>query len=145
MLQIATQVRFALDYARLLERVDTKADQAQVFIDITRRIRKSLNEENVLKTTVEEIRKELSADRVIVYGFDANWYGTVIAESVVPGFPKALRARINDPCFAQGYVELYQTGRVKVIEQTNGSTAQRQSPVNRETLVSALTLPHKIE
>ncbi len=113
LLQIATQVRFALDYARLLERVDTKADQAQVFIDITRRIRKSLNEENVLKTTVEEIRKELSADRVIVYGFDANWYGTVIAESVVPGFPKALRAKIHDPCFAEGYVELYQTGRVK--------------------------------
>ena len=112
LLQIATQVRFALDYARLLERVDTKADQAQVFIDITRRIRKSLNEEDVLKTTVEEIRKELSADRVIVYGFDANWYGTVIAESVVPGFPKALRATISDPCFAEGYVELYQAGRV---------------------------------
>ncbi len=113
LLQIATQVRFALDYAKLLERVDTKADQAQAFIEITRRIRKSLNEEDVLKTTVEEIRKELSADRVIVYGFDANWYGTVIAESVVPGFPKALRAKINDPCFAEGYVELYQAGRVK--------------------------------
>ncbi|MBW4632434.1 MAG: GAF domain-containing protein [Iphinoe sp. HA4291-MV1] len=111
--QIATQVGFALDYARLLERIDIKAHQAQVFIDITRRIRESLNEEDVLKTTVEEVRKTLSADRVLVYGFDTNWHGTVIAESVIPGFPKALRAEIKDSCFAKGYVEKYQDGRVQ--------------------------------
>ncbi|ARV63180.1 chemotaxis protein [Nostocales cyanobacterium HT-58-2] len=111
--QIATQVGYALDYARLLERIDTKADQAQVFIDITRRIRKSLNEEDVLKSTVDEVRKALSADRVVVYGFDSDWYGTVIAESVIPGFPKALRATIKDPCFVEGYVEEYQAGRVQ--------------------------------
>ncbi|KAB8316791.1 GAF domain-containing protein [Tolypothrix campylonemoides VB511288] len=111
--QIATQVGFALDYAKLLQRIDTKADQAQIFIDITRRIRESLNEEDVLKTTVEEVRKALSADRAVVYGFDADGYGTVVAESVIPGFPKALRAKIKDPCFVEGYVEMYQAGRVQ--------------------------------
>ncbi|MBW4595314.1 MAG: GAF domain-containing protein [Brasilonema angustatum HA4187-MV1] len=111
--QIAAQVGFALDYVKLLERIDTKADQAQAFINITRRIRESLNEEDVLKATVEEVRKTLSAERVLVYGFDSNWYGTVIAESVLPGFPKALRAKIKDPCFAEGYVEKYQAGRVQ--------------------------------
>ncbi|NMF67042.1 methyl-accepting chemotaxis protein [Brasilonema octagenarum] len=111
--QIAAQVGFALDYVKLLERIDTKADQAQAFINITRRIRESLNEEDVLKTTVEKTRKAMSADRVLVYGFDSNWYGTVIAESVLPGFPKALRAKIKDPCFAEGYVEKYRFGRVQ--------------------------------
>ncbi|MDM9380012.1 GAF domain-containing protein [Chlorogloeopsis sp. ULAP01] len=111
--QIAMQVGFALDYARLLEYTDRKVNLAQVFIDITRRIRESLNEEDVLKNTVEEVRRALSTDRVIVYGFDANWYGTVIAESVVLGFPKVLRAEIKDPCFAQGYVEKYQAARVQ--------------------------------
>ncbi|MDF5717871.1 MAG: GAF domain-containing protein [Rhizonema sp. NSF051] len=111
--QVATQVGFALDYTRLLEQINTKADRAQAFIDITRQIRRSINEEDVIKVTVEEVRKELSADRVIVYGFDAEWYGTVIAESVVPGFPKALRAKIKDPCFAEGYLDKYQAGRVQ--------------------------------
>ena len=111
--QLATQVGFALDHARLLEQVDSKADRAQVFIEITSRIRESLNEEDVLRTTVEEVRKAIRTDRVIVYGFDSNWYGTVIAESVVPGFPKALRAKIKDPCFEEGYVEKYQAGRVQ--------------------------------
>ncbi|BAZ67861.1 methyl-accepting chemotaxis sensory transducer [Fischerella sp. NIES-4106] len=113
--QIATQVGFALNYTRLLKQVDTKVDQAHLFINITRRIRESLNEEDVLKATVEEVRKAISADRVIVYGFDSEWYGTVIAESVLPGLPKALRARIKDPCFAEGYVEKYQAGRVQAI------------------------------
>ncbi|MCC5627958.1 GAF domain-containing protein [Nostoc sphaeroides CHAB 2801] len=113
--QIAIQVGFALDYTKLLEQVDTKADIAQVFIEITRSIRQSLNEEDVIKITVEEVRKALSSDRVLVYTFDASWSGTVIAESVVPGYPKVLRSEIQDPCFAQDYVEKYQSGRVQAI------------------------------
>ncbi|MEH1906465.1 MAG: GAF domain-containing protein [Nostoc sp.] len=111
--QIAMQVGFALDYAKLLEQVDTKADKAQVFIEITRSIRQSLNEEDVIRTTVEEVRKVLSTDRVLVYSFSANWFGTVIAESVVPGYPKVLRSEIRDTCFGQGYVEKYQSGCVQ--------------------------------
>ncbi|MDZ8259068.1 GAF domain-containing protein [Nostoc sp. ChiQUE01b] len=110
--QIAMQVGFALDYANLLQQVDTKADKAQVFIEITRSIRQSLNEEDVLKTTVEEVRKALSTDRVLVYSFYPNWSGIIIAESVIPGYPKVLRSEIQDLCFGQGYVEKYQSGRV---------------------------------
>ncbi|MBN3926361.1 GAF domain-containing protein [Nostoc sp. NMS4] len=110
--QVAMQVGFALDYAKLLQQVDTKADKAQAFIEITRSIRQSLNEEDVLKTTVEEVRKILSTDRVLVYSFYPNWSGIIIAESVVPGYPKVLRSEIQDICFGQGYVEKYQSGRV---------------------------------
>jgi GAF domain-containing protein len=113
--QLAVQIGFALDHAKLLEQVDAKASQLQLFIDITRRIRASLIEENILKTTVEETRKVLRTDRVVVFGFDANWYGMVLAESVVPGFPKALRAEVEDPCFVKGYVDQYQAGRVRAI------------------------------
>ena len=109
---LAAQVGFALERAGLLEQVDTKANQAQVFIDIAHQIRQSLSEEDILKTTVEEVRKAMRTDRVLIYGFDADWYGTVIAESVLPGFPKAVWAQIKDPCFAQGYVAKYQAGRI---------------------------------
>jgi methyl-accepting chemotaxis protein PixJ len=111
--QLSAQVGFALDHSRLLEQIDSKATQSHIFIELARRIRASLNQEDILKTTVEEIRKTLATDRVIVYSFDPNWYGTVVAESVVPGFPKALWAKIKDPCFAEGYVDRYQAGRVQ--------------------------------
>ncbi len=111
--QIALQVGVALDHARLLEAVDQRATQAQVFIDISRRIRATLNPDDVLRVTVESVRKALEVDRVIIYSFDEDWYGTVIAEAVLPGYPKALWASIKDPCFAEGYVEQYQAGRVQ--------------------------------
>ena len=113
--QVATQVGFALDHARLLQRVDAQGMRSQLFADITRRIRESLAEEDVLSATVQETRKALSADRVVVYGFDADWYGTVIAESVLPGLPRALQRRIVDPCFKEGYLKKYQNGRVQAI------------------------------
>lgn len=111
--QVASQVGYALDHARLLERVSAEGEQAQLLADLTRRIRETLVEENVIKTAVTEMRRVLQADRVIIYQFDAEWYGTVIAEAVLPGFPKALWANIKDPCFAEGYVEQYQAGRVQ--------------------------------
>jgi methyl-accepting chemotaxis protein PixJ len=111
--QLAAQISFALDHARLLEQADLQTSQAQTLMDVTRRIRTSLNEEDVLRTTVEEVRKILGSDRVIVYSFDEKWYGTVVAESVVPSFAKALHANIYDPCFAEGYVEKYRAGRVQ--------------------------------
>ncbi len=110
---IGMQIGFALDYATVLEQVDTKANKAQLFIEITRRIRQSLNEEDVLKITVEEVRKLLSTDRVLVYSFNPDWSGIIIAESVIPGYPKVLRSEIEDPCFGQGYVQKYQSGRVQ--------------------------------
>jgi len=36
-----------------------------------------------------------------------------VAESVAPGWPRALGAKIADPCFAEQYVEKYQRGRVQ--------------------------------
>jgi GAF domain-containing protein len=116
MTQIATQVGFFFDRARLLAKVEAEREKTQLLRYITQSIRASLNEENVLKTTVSEVRKVMKTDRVIVYSFDRDWYGTVIAESVLPGYPKALWAKIHDPCFAESYVEQYRDGRVQATD-----------------------------
>ncbi|MEM8781170.1 MAG: GAF domain-containing protein, partial [Cyanobacteria bacterium P01_G01_bin.49] len=117
--QLATQVGLALERARLLEQFDMKATRSQVFIEITHNIRASLIEEDILEATVYQVRKELWCDRVIVYHFSEDWYGTVVAESVLPGCPKALYAKIKDPCFEEGYVEQYKAGRVQAINNVH--------------------------
>lgn len=100
----------------LLTQQDAEIEQLQMLKYITNKIRTSLNEDDVLNTTVAEARKILKADRVIVYGFDEDWYGTVIAESVIPGLPKSLWAEIRDPCFAENYVDKYRAGRIQAID-----------------------------
>ncbi len=60
-----------------------------------------------------EVRSLIKSDRLIFYQFDQNWSGTIIAESVAKGFPKSLGAEINDPCFAENYIEKYRRGRIQ--------------------------------
>lgn len=60
-----------------------------------------------------EVRSLIKSDRLIFYQFDQNWSGTIIAESVAKGFPKSLGAEINDPCFAENYIDKYRRGRIQ--------------------------------
>ncbi len=113
--QLALQVGYALDRARVMSQLDSQVNQLQQVLHFTQLIRESLHTEEILSNTVQESRKVLRADRVIVYSFDANWQGTVAAEAVQPGIPKMVWAKISDPCFADKYVEQYRRGRVQVI------------------------------
>ena len=114
--QVAQQISFALGRARLVEKLADESKQNKLIADISRQIRSSLVEENVLNTAVTEVRRVLECDRVMVYNFNANWYGTVVAESIVPGLPKALWREVKDPCFIEGYVEKYQAGRIQIVD-----------------------------
>jgi methyl-accepting chemotaxis protein PixJ len=111
--QLATQVGLALERTDLVQQLRSTAKQAQLLKAITLKMSAALDSDTVFDTAVGEIRRALSSDRVIIYRFDENWAGTIIAESVGEGFPKALGAQINDPCFADKYVEKYREGRVQ--------------------------------
>ena len=119
--QIATQVGFALDNATLLanakqlqHQLENETKLTQYFTDAVRYIRESLQREDILEISVEEVRRVLNCDRVVVYSLDRNLrYGEVIAESVAPGWTRALNKEIDDPCFETIYREKYRNGRAR--------------------------------
>jgi methyl-accepting chemotaxis protein PixJ len=87
--------------------------KAQLVKDITTKLGKYPQTEQIFNLAITEIRHALAASRVIVYLFDEQWKGTIVAESVADGYPKALGAKIADPCFADKYVDKYREGRVQ--------------------------------
>ncbi|WP_319419434.1 GAF domain-containing protein [Pleurocapsa sp. FMAR1] len=119
--QIATQVGFALDNAKLLadakqlqHQLENEAKMTQYFTDAVRYIRESLHQEDILEVSVEEVRRVLNCDRVVVYSLNQKLrYGAVIAESVAAGWTRALNKQIDDPCFEPTYREKYRNGRVR--------------------------------
>jgi methyl-accepting chemotaxis protein PixJ len=122
MAQLSLQVSSALDGAQLLS--DHAALQAQLdretqwkgfFDDATRLLHDSFQQEDILKAAVEESRRVLAADRVVVYSVDQQTRGVIIAESVAPQFPRAMGKTIEDPCFEARYIEMYGNGRVRAI------------------------------
>ncbi len=87
----------------------------QILKDITVKINEKFQTEEVLNVAVEEIRKALSIDRVLVYLFDTNWEGIVVAESVASNLTETFGEKITDPCFTEDYVEQYKNGKVVAI------------------------------
>ena len=115
MQQVSSQSGYALNQARSLQRQQLSTLREQQLTEIISRMRQSLNEAQIHRAAVDETRRVLSTDRVLVYWFDPTWKGTFVAESVESGWPTALGDDIYDPCFADTYVEQYQQGRIHVI------------------------------
>ncbi len=100
----------------LLKKQELDTERARNLTDITLKLRQSLKTENIFKTAVREIRSSINTDRVVFYQFDLQTLeGTIVAESVVAGFPKMMGVEIDDPCFRDRHVETYKDGRVRVI------------------------------
>jgi PAS domain S-box-containing protein len=86
-------------------------------IAMLERIRQSLNLDEILKTTVEEVRQFLDTDRVVIFRFESDWSGDVMVESVGSEWTAILSTTLRDPCFSEpkrgaSYVERYRQGRV---------------------------------
>ncbi|RAM49433.1 MAG: chemotaxis protein [Hapalosiphonaceae cyanobacterium JJU2] len=128
------------DYARLMELIN----------NITFRLRGSLNTAQILNAAVINLREAIKADRVIVYRFDENWVGTIVAECVGDEWPRALGAEIADPCFAQEYVDKYQKGRIQALEDiyaaglTECHIAQLEAFEVKANLVTPILINNKL-
>ncbi|MFN6560466.1 MAG: MHYT domain-containing protein [Nostoc sp. ChiSLP01] len=115
---------------KLLAQQEAEAKLSQLFTEITLRIRRSLKLDDVINTTVQELRQALKTDRVIIYRFNTDWSGTIIAESVAQGWTKTLGKTVNDP-FREDYIEMYKNGRVQA---TNDIYAAGFTQCHREIL-----------
>lgn len=105
--------------ARSIERKQAEAamqqqiERERLVVQIAQRIRQSLNLEEILSTTVSEVRQFLQVDRVFIYRFLADWSGIVVVESVGSGWEPILGSRLKDPTFAEDYIQPYKQGRIQ--------------------------------
>ncbi|MEG4516285.1 MULTISPECIES: PAS domain S-box protein [unclassified Microcoleus] len=110
----------------------TKSKQAQVALrqqiererliaQIQSRIRSSLDLQDILNTTVAEVREFLATDRVLVFRFRPDWNGDVVVESVAEGWMPLKGMAIDDCCFATTYIGQYLKGRIRAIEDIHTS------------------------
>lgn len=90
-------------------------EHQRLFNSMRDRIRQSLNLDQILNATVTEVRQFLQADRVLVYQFDPNMDGTIVAESVAPGWRESLESQIQDTYFRDGKGADYRHGRKRAI------------------------------
>ncbi|HEY9600314.1 MAG TPA: GAF domain-containing protein [Allocoleopsis sp.] len=88
----------------------------KIIAGISQRIHQSLNLQEILNTTVAEVRQFLACDRVIIYRLHADGHGVVVVESVGSDWKPISGTIIEDCYFAKDYFQLYQQGRVHAVE-----------------------------
>ena len=117
----------------LLDREITKRRRAEVVLrqqtererlvtQIAHHIRESLNLDEVLVTTVAEVRHFLSCDRVLIYRLWGDGTGTAITETVQPDWPMILGQSFPEEVFPREYHQAYSLGKIRAIadlEQTD--------------------------
>ncbi|MBW4520512.1 MAG: PAS domain-containing protein [Scytolyngbya sp. HA4215-MV1] len=87
-------------------------EQQHLVMEMSHRIRQSLNWLEILQTTADEVRQFLHVDRVIIFQFTSNWGGAITVESVVDQALAILPFDIYDPCIRDDYIEPFKQGLV---------------------------------
>jgi two-component system, cell cycle sensor histidine kinase and response regulator CckA len=82
---------------------------------IAQRIRKSLSLDEILRTTVEEVRQFLQVDRTLIYRLSKEGVGTVITEAVLPNYPAILGQSFPEEVFPQKFHQAYAQGKIRTV------------------------------
>ncbi|MBE9067203.1 response regulator [Leptolyngbya cf. ectocarpi LEGE 11479] len=109
-------VRRALTKQQLMRTIAKQQEQQQLMASISLRISQSLDVETSLKIAVEGARSFLDCDRTLIYQFQPDMNGTIVAESVLDGWSVGLSAEIEDTCFVEQGAERYCQGHKTVID-----------------------------
>ncbi|MBD2564956.1 MULTISPECIES: PAS domain S-box protein [Nostoc] len=93
-------------------KLEQQFEQQRLVMEMTQRIRRSLNLQDILQNTVDEVRQFLGCDRVTIFQFSPGWGGTVVVESVASEWMAILPLQIYDPCIGEENVEPFKQGLV---------------------------------
>ena len=115
----------------------------KLLAEINDRIRQSLELDQILVTAVTEVQEILQADRVLIYRFNPDWSGTIITESVVPGFDSILDKSCTDSYLLQTRGEAFRQGNIQVVNDiyTANLTPCHQELLTQLQIRASLLLP----
>ncbi|HEY9851497.1 MAG TPA: GAF domain-containing protein [Leptolyngbyaceae cyanobacterium] len=92
-----------------------KSEREKLFA-ISTAIRQATDLERKLKIAVSEIRKVLRCDRVLVYRFNGESFGVVVAESVERELTPALNQNLSSSCFGANTAADYLAEKIVAID-----------------------------
>ncbi|MEH2027820.1 sensor histidine kinase [Nostoc sp.] len=113
--------------------VRLQVEREQLLEAIAGRIHQSVELETILHQTTIELRQFLNCDRVLIYRFEADGSGVIIAESTVAASDPLLGKNITDPCFSGKHPEHYGRGCIQVVEDIYAAGLH---PCHRDFLAS---------
>ena len=105
-------VHGAIKEMQLMRQLKQQQEQQKLVGAIALDIRQSLKLQDILATSVKEVRQLLNADRVLVYQLISQMQGCIVAESILPQWTPFLGFQVEDTCFQRTQGEEYRRGKI---------------------------------
>ncbi|MDZ8026680.1 MAG: PAS domain-containing protein [Nostoc sp. DedQUE11] len=102
----------AIKQMQLVHQLEQQQEQQRLVGAIALRIRQSFKLQDILATSVQEVRQLLKTDRVLVYKLTPQMKDRVVAESVLPEWTPSLGLEIEGSCFQENQREEYRQGKI---------------------------------
>ncbi len=127
---------------RLIAELGQQTERERLMSAIASQICASLNLEEILNSTVTEVRQFLNCDRVVVYQVEANGVATVVAESSQSNYNSLLNIKIATPLFGE-HLAQYQQGDMRVLHniQQEGITTAINQFLQEQQVKASITVP----
>jgi signal transduction histidine kinase/DNA-binding response OmpR family regulator len=124
------QTGLECEKVELLERYNTKLEQQveertaalkatlereQLVAKIAIQIQSSLHLQEILETTVQEVRLLLGCDHAVIWQFQPDWSAIAVAKAAAPDLVCIIGQQVHDPHFGRDWLNLYAQGRVRVV------------------------------
>ncbi|MBD1912882.1 MULTISPECIES: PAS domain-containing protein [unclassified Leptolyngbya] len=103
------------DRALLTRQLTRSHQQEAVIAEMALRIRKYLSLDEIFQAIVEEVRAFVNADRVVIYQFNPDMSGTIVAEDVIPPWQSCLLISVMDTCFQENLGGNYRDGHYSAV------------------------------
>ncbi|TVQ09601.1 MAG: response regulator [Leptolyngbya sp. DLM2.Bin27] len=87
--------------------------RSQLLAEVTLKIRQSLQIDDILQTSVNEVQKILQADRVLIYRLWPDGTGSSVAEAVQGGWPQVMGIVFPPEVFPPETKDQYRHGRIR--------------------------------
>ncbi len=107
MMSIGKQIGQFIKRKQIEEALKQQNLRSQLLADITLKIRDSLQIDDILQTSVTEVKRLLKADRVLILELEENGNLTARKEALIPGIPVVIGEQIFDPCFVEKHAHKY--------------------------------------
>ena len=95
--------------------------QTNLIAEITRKIRMSIEIEEILQTAVNEVQHLLNCDRVLIVEIRSNNTALPISEAVLPEFPSMVGYELVDPLLVGKHLTRYRQGKILAIDNVANS------------------------
>ena len=122
------------DHKQIEIALQRQVEKDHLMLEISHKIRESLNLQTIFQTACSEIREVMAADRVGIFKFypESNFNdGEFVAESVISNYSSALQIRVHDHCFGENYAHLYVQGKYAAVSDIYNAGLQ---PCHRDIL-----------